>query len=1094
MKSPPEETLDADDGDTPLWESSSPAPQTGVRAPRHERYRLGSEIARGGFGRIVAAEDQVLGRPVAIKELLRDSPGNRARFLREIRFTARLQHPAIVPLYDAIEGEDGLQRYAMKLVAGTTLAQAIGAARTLDERLALLPHLLAVADAVAYAHARGVIHRDIKPQNILVGSFGETLLIDWGVAKDLGDADERSEAEADQTDASMTRVGAVVGTPAYMAPEQARGELADRRSDVYALGATLYHLLAGHAPHAERDEQTGEARRGPSAFDAMGDEVPPDLASIVRKALADDPQARYASGQELRQDLQRFTTGQLVAARRYTRADLVRRWLYRHRVVAGVIALALAVVLGSGVVAAARVVQERNVAREAQAVAEARNDALTLAHAARSRDDDPTEAVSWLQLYPTDGAEPDRLFELAQDVVVRGVARVAARPPEVTCGAPLFSADGAAVFALGHPTARVQAWTGEARTPEGPAELSVGAARGPDGALAGGTDGRIFSLDGAGGARLVATVPAPVVSVATAGERALVGDRSGGITWIDLQTGATRALVAAGTRINGLVTQGETWAAVSGDGRVWTGPLDGGPARVRYQHGGAIQQIVARGDGALLLGDDRGRVSLLGSDDRARVVLTLPGPVQHLALGDGGRLLAAADGGGALRVVALDDAQVWSPPWPDSLALGLAATPADGVIAAVLADGTLRVWRPRTGVEQILRQRSKFAGPVAFSADGAALASCAVDSELRVWPTPALAGRIYQGHTDRVFHPTFLPDGRIATDSDDHTVRLWPATPGEGQVLSGHADQVYGLDLSPDGRHLASAAHDGLAIVWDLLTGDGVALRGHVGRVRRALFTADGQRVLTGGRDGTLRAWSLDGTPRQVTEAHPGGVHWLALDDDGRSAWSVGRDRRLRRWDPETGRLDTAPVQLDEEQGAVLRVFPLAGGRALSCAGRNRLVIASLEGVTRTFEATDELSCPSIALSPDRRLAAVPQGTRLSLLDLDTGVWRTLAGLPDEIHAVAWSPDGRLLAVAGLDGTARVVRLADGASGVVARSEAGILGVAFSPDSRELAVGGIDHVLRVVPFEASALLPPELGALHSRLLGLTRARFDASGR
>ena len=207
----------------------------------------------------------------------------------------------------------------------------------------------------------------------------------------------------------------------------------------------------------------------------------------------------------------------------------------------------------------------------------------------------------------------------------------------------------------------------------------------------------------------------------------------------------------------------------------------------------------------------------------------------------------------------------------------------------------------------------------------------------------------------------------------------------------------------------------------------------------------------------------------------------------------MGRDRRLRRWDPETGRLDTAPVQLDEAQGAVLRVFPLAGGRALSCAGRNRLVIASLEGVTRTFEATDELSCPSIALSPDRRLAAVPQGTRLSLLDLDTGVWRTLAGLPDEIHAVAWSPDGRLLAVAGLDGTARVVRLADGASGVVARSEAGILGVAFSPDSRELAVGGIDHVLRVVPVEASALLPPELGALHSRLLGLTRARFDASG-
>ena len=150
--------------------------------PPEGRYEIVGELARGGIGRVLEANDRELGRSVALKELLRDTPGNRARFHREILFTARLQHPSIVPLYDAIRGPNGTLRYAMKLVTGRTLEDATNASPTINERLALVPHVLAVAAAVAYAHARGVVHRDIKPANILIGAFGETVLVDWGIA------------------------------------------------------------------------------------------------------------------------------------------------------------------------------------------------------------------------------------------------------------------------------------------------------------------------------------------------------------------------------------------------------------------------------------------------------------------------------------------------------------------------------------------------------------------------------------------------------------------------------------------------------------------------------------------------------------------------------------------------------------------------------------------------------------------------------------------------------------------------------------------------------------------------------------------------
>ena len=219
-----------------------------------QRYVIRRELARGGMGRISIADDTFLGRTVAIKELLVPSEALAARFRRELSLTARLQHPSIVSIHDGGLWPSGEPFYVMRLVSGEPLDRVIARHDGVASRLGLLPHGIAMVDALAYAHSQGVIHRDLKPSNVLVGDFGETIVIDWGLAKDLrGDdtvADVVTIAGSSEPAAPVeTIAGLVIGTPAYMAPEQARGEPIDERADVYALGAVLYHVFAGAPPH-----------------------------------------------------------------------------------------------------------------------------------------------------------------------------------------------------------------------------------------------------------------------------------------------------------------------------------------------------------------------------------------------------------------------------------------------------------------------------------------------------------------------------------------------------------------------------------------------------------------------------------------------------------------------------------------------------------------------------------------------------------------------------------------------------------------------------------------------------------------------------
>jgi serine/threonine protein kinase len=214
--------------------------------PAH--YTRGGEIARGGMGRIVAARDRRLDRAVAIKELLRTDVESVTRFEREAVLSAQLEHPSIITVYGG-SVERWRAVFAMKHLDARSLDRVVADAVTLDQRLALVPMVLAVYDALAYAHSRGVIHRDLKPSNVLVGEFGETVVIDWGSPRTCADRARRRHCRTHPPEGRRDGGWRGDGNSAYMPPEQASGDTVDQRADVYALGALLYHVLSGGPPY-----------------------------------------------------------------------------------------------------------------------------------------------------------------------------------------------------------------------------------------------------------------------------------------------------------------------------------------------------------------------------------------------------------------------------------------------------------------------------------------------------------------------------------------------------------------------------------------------------------------------------------------------------------------------------------------------------------------------------------------------------------------------------------------------------------------------------------------------------------------------------
>ncbi|HUE70686.1 MAG TPA: serine/threonine-protein kinase [Pirellulaceae bacterium] len=384
------------------------------------RYRILRPHAEGGLGQVFLARDEEVGRDVALKEIKprwANHAGSRARFTREAEITGGLEHPGIVPVYGLGAYADGRPFYAMRFIRGSSLQEAIEAfhesaaaknpltspARNLELRR-LLTRLIDVCEAIDYAHSRGVLHRDLKPGNIMLGRYGETLVVDWGLAKPLAKspADPADDDAAGKDlplvpagDGEPTRLGSAIGTPGYMSPEQAAGRLTELgpASDVFSLGATLYHLLVGAPPYVAGDllRQAQEAdypRPG-----AIRPDVPRPLEAVCLKAMEPRPEDRYMSARELADEIERWLAGEPVTAYPERPHERAARWARKNR--AWVTAGGLALTLITAVSTVAFLIvgfQNWEIANLAEAEKDARQTAETKRREAETARDDEARA------------------------------------------------------------------------------------------------------------------------------------------------------------------------------------------------------------------------------------------------------------------------------------------------------------------------------------------------------------------------------------------------------------------------------------------------------------------------------------------------------------------------------------------------------------------------------------------------------------------------------------------------------------------------------------------------------------------------------
>ena len=1024
-------------------------------------YVISGEIAKGGMGRVLAARDLRLGRSVAIKELL---PGNRdavRRFEREARITARLQHPAIIHVYEAGVWPGGEPFYAMTRVSGRSLDKVVAERPTLVERIGLLPNVIAVVDALAYAHSQDVIHRDLKPSNVLVGEFGETVVIDWGLAKDLaalGDPTMSLRMPPSTTDETLS--GSVVGTPAYMPPEQARGEPLDHRADVYALGALLYHVLVGGSPYTGTTSKQilEQVLAGPPvAVEAREPGAPADLVAVVAKAMARDPADRYATAGELATDLKRFQTGQLVAAHHYTPGQLFWRWLQRNRLVIGIATAALAALATLGTITIRQIVAERDRAELEQHKAELRRAAL-LEERGRSELLALRAGPALVNLVGVAGDRPDGALAFLIAEAMRPFESDLVTMPAGDGNIEVAYRPDGSLIATASRSGRIALWNG--RT--GALVREVDHGRGAVLAIAWDAAGERFATAGEDRVARVWTASGTLerelrkhehairdVAFSADHEHVITGSEDGSAIVWTLANDETVVLREAEERSTGQVNS----TRITPDGqRAVTAHTDG-IARVWDTRTGKLQVLLKGHQGPVLvaLWDDAGqRIMTASTDGTARIWDPKKGeemgkelgkelvvPLVHDRNASIDAIAWSHDGSRVLTAGADRFARVWELPeppvegaMPEAARLIGSLPHTDAVVAATFsaddrwiatAGRVARVW-DAAGQPVAAFEHGDAVGSVVFSADGAQLVTGTRGGTARIWNLPRELFRAPIELDSPAHAIAVAPDGTVAVGADDSRVTI---VRGGATLprLRAHSGSVFAVGFSPDGTHLVTAGEDSVAFVWKV--GDKTPLHSlpHSDNsvTYSVAFSPDGSRIATGDSAGVLRLWTLDG--RLV-----------------RTVASEGRALRSVAFGP---------------RGDVI-----VGGFA--------------SGSLVVWTSAGELLARRQTRGPVRSVAFDASGAVLAVGGVDYAqIWRfgaalvpslalAIEGPTGEVRAVAVSRDGSRVVTAGTDGVAQVWDVAKGKLLATRDPQAGAIdAISLSADDATLWTASADGTARV---------------------------------
>ncbi len=1075
------------------------------------RFKLLERIGEGGCGVVYRAEQlEPVRRTVALKIIKpgMDTRSVIARFERERQTLALMNHPHIARILDAGATDRGRPYFVMELVEGQRITEFCDAQSPAPaDRLRLF---VQVCQAVQHAHLKGVIHRDLKPSNILIAvhdGVPTPKIIDFGIAKATGDF-----PLIDQTVA--TRLGAMLGTPAYMSPEQAEsdGRDVDSRTDVYSLGVLLYELLTGCTPYDQAELQRSGVdgvRRilrdteplrpssrlralAPAELDAVAklrSSPPPRLIGLIRgdldwivlKAMDKDPTRRYQTASELGHDVERFLQNEPIAARRPGLGYSIRKLVQRNRLVFGAAAaVGAALALGLGL-ATVLFFQER-AARERAVAAEKNQSHLRETADAAQRQAQAEADFSRRQLIRLSVQSGNKLVD---DGDAHGALlwfaealHLETRPEEEIIHRRRFGATLRSAPDL------LQLWLHD-----GPviyAEFS------PDGAHVVTTASDSVQVwDSASGA----PVGPPLLAAHGGGGAFFVGDGR------DLMT-----------------------ADAAGHLRIW----DWRNGRLRAEHG----DIVGQDESNLAWNSDRSQVSfctargveVIAAHDgwtKSRLVFT------NQVLGvrwsrDGRRWLVRT---GARSLQAFDPAtgEATAPPLLHRADVSYYRSSSDGQRAYVIARPDLQGWDAARG-EPIWPAVKLGADIMSFdlSPDATLAATAGWDGSVRLFNSASgqAAGDVMR-HRVAVSRARFSPDGRrLATASWDGTARLWSTRPFEPASPSlHHAGYVLQLDFSPNADRLLTAGPDKSARLWSLRAS--VESRGEWNTIgpKTSLFSPDSQAFLTTPRDRTVRIWNVDDGRLRHRLDHDAVATDAAFAPAGNQVGTVCADGTLHLWDAASGQRRLPPILL---AGPGRRVAFSADGQRVATLASNQFVevwhTANGRSAAPGVKATERIR--SMAFSGDgekivtagqdhnahlwsvdgQEIAVLPHpapifhlefnrdGTRvltacsdLSQNERFAQVWHAATGQPaspplrhlDGVLHAAFSPDGRLVATGSEDKTAIVWDAATGERVTPPLLHGSyVVAVAFSPDSRLLVSCSSDDTARVWDARTGAPVTP----------------------